>query len=238
MEEMEESKVGGRGHISPYNSIIYGLYLQSRYDEALDFLNKMGKMFPRAVDRTLRILGLCNEGKIAGAKEVYDQMIHEGGVPSVLVYSSLIEGFCEHKQVREAFELMNEMVSRGYIPGTSIYNAIITGFCRQGKIMSALNLVEDIRAKGFLLNVGTFSPLINALCSKGDLRRAMKIFEQMADQAEKLWVATLLPLLLLRTNHPSIMITQNSLVILPNGTGMKMNQIVGYMGLLLKISIK
>ena len=182
LEEMEESKGGSRGHISPYNSIICGLYLQSRYVEALDFLNKMGRMFPRAVDRTLRILGLCNEGKIASAKEVYDQMIHEGGVPSVLVYSSLIEGFCEHKLVREAFELMNEMVGRGYIPGTSIYNAIIAGFCRQGKIRSALKLVEDISGKGFLLNVGTFSPLINALCSKGDLRRAMKIFEQMADE--------------------------------------------------------
>lgn len=49
LELMEESKGGSGGRVSPYNSILYGLYKDNQWDEALEYLTKMGNLFPKAV---------------------------------------------------------------------------------------------------------------------------------------------------------------------------------------------
>ncbi|KAK2975684.1 hypothetical protein RJ640_027787 [Escallonia rubra] len=182
LELMEESKGGPGKSISPYNSVIYGLYKENRLDEAMDFLTRMEKLFPRAVDRSLRILGLCDEGSIDDAKVVYDQMTGEGGVPSALVYAALIRGFCRAVRVREAFELMSEMVGHGFSPIASTFNAIINVLSGQGKVERALNLVDDMVGRGCLPNSGSYSPLIAGLCERGDFRKALVVLRQMVDQ--------------------------------------------------------
>ncbi|KAK7309417.1 hypothetical protein RJT34_06126 [Clitoria ternatea] len=182
LELMEESKEGSRGHISPYNSIIYGLCKQNHFDEAADFLTKMGNLFPRAVNRSLRILEHCKEGTIEDAKRLYDQMIDEGGIPSILVYNCIVHGLSQQGSVREAVELMNEMITNNCFPIPSTFNAIITEFCRQGKVECALKLVEDITARGCVLTTETYSPLIDVLCRKGDLQKAMQVFIDMLEK--------------------------------------------------------
>ncbi|KAL6959806.1 hypothetical protein U1Q18_039958 [Sarracenia purpurea var. burkii] len=182
LELMEETKGGSEGHIGPYNSIIYGLYKENRLEEGVEFLTKMGKMFPRAVDRSSKILGFCEEGSIEDAKRLYDQMTGEGGIPSALVYASLIHGFCQQGRVKEAFELMNEMVGHSYFPVAMTFNAIITGLCRVGKVGSAFKLLEEIVGKGELPNIWSYSPLVEASCRKGDFQKAMSLLLQMLDK--------------------------------------------------------
>ncbi|GFY87736.1 pentatricopeptide repeat (PPR) superfamily protein [Actinidia rufa] len=138
LELMEESKGGSGGRISPYNSVVYGLYKENRMDEAVEFLTKMGKMFPRAVDRSFRILGFCEEGCVENAKRVYDQMTGEGGVPSAIVYAYLIHGLCQKGFAKEAIELTSEMFKLAYFPIASTFNALINEFCSQGKVGSAI----------------------------------------------------------------------------------------------------
>ncbi|GAB4847634.1 hypothetical protein Ancab_026695 [Ancistrocladus abbreviatus] len=179
LEMMEESKEGSGVRVSPYNNIIYGLYWENRLEEAVDFLKKMEKLFPRAIDRSLSILRLCEEGNVENAKKVYEQMTKEGSTPSILVYSCVIHAFCQHGCVREAFDLMNEMVGCGYLPSPSICNAVISGFCSQGKVTSALKLMEDMVGRGCVPEVGTYSPLIDVLCKNEDLQGALRIFWQM-----------------------------------------------------------
>ncbi|QHO24656.1 Pentatricopeptide repeat-containing protein [Arachis hypogaea] len=179
LELMEESKEGSGGHISPYNSIIYGLFKQNRFDEAVEFLTKLGKMFPRAVDRSMTIFEHCKQGSIDDAKRVYDQMIDEGGVPSILVYDCLVHRLSENSCVREAVELMNEMIANNCFPVPSTFNAIIAGFCRQEKVESALKFMEDITARECETNAETYGPLINVTCKKGDLQKALQLFLEM-----------------------------------------------------------
>uniref|UniRef100_A0A7N2KKG5 Pentatricopeptide repeat-containing protein n=1 Tax=Quercus lobata TaxID=97700 RepID=A0A7N2KKG5_QUELO len=157
LEIMEESKEGPRGRLSPYDSVLYGLYKGNQLDEALTFLIQMEKLFPRAVDRSLRIVCLCEEGAIEDAKKVFGQILGEGGVPNVLVYDHLIHGFCEVGYMREAFELMNEMVGRGYYLLAPTFNALISGFCWQGKVSSALKLIDDMVVRGCNLDIGSYN---------------------------------------------------------------------------------
>ncbi|QCD91214.1 pentatricopeptide repeat-containing protein At2g17525, mitochondrial [Vigna unguiculata] len=182
LELMEESKEGSKGRISPYNSIIYGLFKQNRFDEAAEFLTKMGNMFPRAVDRSQKILEHCKKGSIEDAKRVYDEMTDEGGIPSILVYNCLVHGFSQQGSIREAVELMNEMIAHNCFPIPSTFNAVITEFCRQGKVENALKLVEDITSRGCAPNTETYSPLIDVLCRKGDLQKSMQVFREMVDK--------------------------------------------------------
>lgn len=182
LELMEESKGGAGGRISPYNSILYGFYKKNQFEEAFEFLTKMEKLFPRAVDRSLRILGFCNEGSISDAKRVYDQMIAEGGVPSAIVYVCLIHGLCQEGNVKEAFELINEMVDNGYFPIASTFNALISAFCRQGKVGSGVKLMEDMVGRGFSPDLGSYSPILDALCNKGGFHKAVWLFLQMVEK--------------------------------------------------------
>ncbi|KAM7489527.1 hypothetical protein LguiB_027011 [Lonicera macranthoides] len=185
LELMVESKSGFGGRVSPYNSLLYGLYKDNRWDEALEYLTKMGNLFPKAVDRSLRIIGLCKEGSIEEAKRVYDQMKVEGVVPCALVYVSLINGYSQEGCVREAFELMNEMVVQGYFPVASMFNPLIDPFCGQGKVVGASKLLEDMVGRGCLPNLGSYSPLVDAFCAKGDFHRAFMFFLQMVEKESK-----------------------------------------------------
>nr|POF12019.1 pentatricopeptide repeat-containing protein, mitochondrial [Quercus suber] len=178
LEIMEESKEGSRGCLSPYDSVLYGLYKENQLDEALTFLTQMGKFFPRAVDRSLRILSLCEEGAIEDAKKVFGQILGGGGVPNVLFYDRLVHGFCEGGYMHEAFELMNEMVGRGYYPLAPTFNALISGFCRQGKVSSALKLIDDMVVRVCKLDIGSYNPLIDAFLGRGIFKRLLGSFHK------------------------------------------------------------
>ncbi|VFQ93597.1 unnamed protein product [Cuscuta campestris] len=177
---MEESK--GEIHIRPYNGIIYGLYKENRLDEAFGFLKNIDNIFPRCVDRSLRILQSCKDGSIDEAKKFYVQMIEEGGIPSALVYANLIHTFCEKERLREAIEVMDEMAGHGYLPVASMLNVMIKGLCEKGKIGNALKFMEDMMGRGCLPDAESYGLFLESFCSKGEFHKAFIIFMQMVEK--------------------------------------------------------
>lgn len=209
LEIMDENRRGTECHIGPYNSVIYGLYKEDRLNEALDFLYKIGGLFPKNADRSFRIMGFCKEGKIEDAKMVYDQMIEEGGNPSAIVYAHLIHGFCQKGCVQEAFEVMNEMVGCGYLPVASTLNVLISGFCQQGMVGNASKLLEDMIERGcFPDTTETYSPLVDALCRKGNFQEALTLFLQMCQPCLGIVLARTV---LSRVHHWQLLIPEHGL---------------------------
>nr|GEU94687.1 hypothetical protein [Tanacetum cinerariifolium] len=182
MELMEESSNSSFGHISPYNSIIYGLYKANRIDEAREFLTKMGTQFPRAIDRSTHILAFCEQGKTENAKTVYDQMIQEGSIPSILVIVTLIRGLCEETMVREAFEIMDQMLSIGYVPDASTLNPLVNTLCEEGKAGRALKFLKDMTGRGCLTDSESYSPLICEFCKRGDFHKGLMLLVEMVEK--------------------------------------------------------
>ncbi|XP_050230425.1 pentatricopeptide repeat-containing protein At2g17525, mitochondrial [Mercurialis annua] len=182
LELMEESKGGSNGRISPYNSVLYGLYKKNMWDEALEFLMKMENLFPRAVNRSLSILSFCEKGDIENAKAVFDQMTNEGGIPSVIVYDCLIHGFCQKGSLLEAFELTNEMIGRGYFPVALLFNSLINGLCWQGKGESALKVLDEMVEQGCIPDGESYSVVIDTLCKKGNLQKSVRVLHQMIEK--------------------------------------------------------
>ncbi|CAA7403448.1 unnamed protein product [Spirodela intermedia] len=180
LRTMEEQRGELGKRIGPYNSIIYGLYREKRLCEAQEFLEKMGEYFPRSVGRHKKISSLCQKESFEEAMKVYEQMVGEGGTPSVLAYASLIDGLCREKNTREAFNLMNEMIQRGYAPVVSTFNSLIRGFCREGKSMSAVKLLEEMITRGCSPDSGSYTPIIETLCRQENLHKAFHLLDEMA----------------------------------------------------------
>ncbi|KAL8054465.1 hypothetical protein ABFS82_05G140700 [Erythranthe guttata] len=188
-ELMCEEKGRFLGCIGPYNSILYGLYRDNCLDEALEFLNSMKNLFPRAVDRSLRILRLCKEGgNVAGEKEqeevnqILDKMSEEGDLLSAPVYASLIRKFCEEGCLKRAVEVTNEMIGRGYFPVGSTFNGLIGGLCRQGKVGRAVRLVEDLKKRGCLLDCESYGLIISGFCKQGEFQEGLMVLMEMVER--------------------------------------------------------
>ncbi|PKA55048.1 Pentatricopeptide repeat-containing protein [Apostasia shenzhenica] len=178
MEELKE--FSDHKKISPYDSILYGYYMEGRIEEAKEFLHeRMASFFPRAAERSLRILRFCCEAKIKEALLVYEEMVVEGSSPCALVYVSLIERLSEEGEVRKAFDIMNVMMERGFIPVASTFNALINGFCRGGRFRGALKLVEEMERRKCWPDVGSYRPLVCGFCENGEFEKACCLLAQM-----------------------------------------------------------
>ncbi|KAL5713768.1 hypothetical protein ACHQM5_015816 [Ranunculus cassubicifolius] len=180
LDEMEESR-GRGGRISPYNSVIYGFYKENRSSEGLKFLTDLGSLFPKAVEKTLRVLGFCEEGTVRDAKKVYDEMIEEASLPSALVYDCLVKSLCRIGDIHEAFVMLNEMVGHGYFPISSTFNSLISAFSEKGKVSNALKLIDDMVGRGCVPDIGSYAPLIDFLCRRGDFQNVTGILLKMVE---------------------------------------------------------
>nr|GFA22769.1 hypothetical protein [Tanacetum cinerariifolium] len=123
-------------------------------------------------------------GKTENAKKIYDQMIQEGSIPSILVIVTLIRGLCEETMVREAFAIMDQMLSIGYVPDASTLNPLVNTLCEEAKAGSALKgfkLLQVMKNKGVIPNVVVCNTLIHALCKNGKLGigRARSLISEM-----------------------------------------------------------
>ncbi|KAI4386867.1 hypothetical protein MLD38_004754 [Melastoma candidum] len=179
LELMEETKSGYHGNISPYNSIIYGLYKDNKLKEALEFLTKMENLFPRAVERSLSILKSCDETRLNDAKRTCDQMVEEGGFPSALLYDSLLLGFCEKGHMRESLEALNMMIGRSYFPVLATLNSVIRGFCSHGRTDSAWTFLKDMLSREYKPDSTSFGLLVDSFSEKGELGKAWEVMLDM-----------------------------------------------------------
>lgn len=169
---------GGRNpeRIEPYNSIIYGLFKSGRLNEAYGYLGRMKILFPRAVVRSFKVLGFCNKGRVLDAKIVYDEMLTQGDIPSILVYDCLVSSMCREDSfgyngsnlIREAFDMMNAMISRGYQPVVSMFDALIDGICRDGDVRSGYELLVEMSDRGCLPNSNIYGSVIAGFLRKGE----------------------------------------------------------------------
>ncbi|KAL1557475.1 pentatricopeptide repeat-containing protein, mitochondrial-like protein [Salvia divinorum] len=181
-ELMLEDRGGCGGRIACYNSILYSLYKNNNVGKALEFLNYMKNWFPQAVDHTIMILQLCEEGNVDEARKILDEMRERGRAPSALVYASLIQERCKKGRMKEAVELVNEMIGLGYFPVASTFNALISGFCKQGRAGVAVRLMEDLETRGCLLDSESYGVVVDALWAEGDLQHVFVMLMQMMER--------------------------------------------------------
>lgn len=72
--------------------------------------------------------GLCKEGKMQLACDLFRRMSMEGRIPNEWSYDILAHGFCKVGNTIEAQKIMEEMIERGFNPSRwtcSLFKALI-----------------------------------------------------------------------------------------------------------------
>ncbi|KAJ0796077.1 putative tetratricopeptide-like helical domain superfamily [Helianthus annuus] len=82
----------------------------------------------------IMIKGLCKNGDVDVARQVFDEMPKQGCRPNVRTFSALVHGLCENNHVEEAFSLLAKMDSEGVEPDTILMNILILGLRKNSRV--------------------------------------------------------------------------------------------------------
>ncbi|CAA6655786.1 unnamed protein product [Spirodela intermedia] len=139
---------------------------------------------PETYTFNLLMLSLCESGRLAEARRLFDKMPTKGCAPNQFSFGILVRGYCRSGFSVKAAELLNMMGSFRCSPNQTIYNTLVSGFCREGKVDEAERLVERMRGEHLNPNVVTFNSRISALCKAGSVAEASKVFRDMQSDSE------------------------------------------------------
>ena len=85
---------------------------------------------PNVFSYNILINGYCKAEMIDEAKQLFNEMIHQGLTPNIVSYNT--HGFCQLGKLREAQELNENMHTNGNLPDLCTYSILLDGFCKQG----------------------------------------------------------------------------------------------------------
>ncbi|XP_016168078.1 pentatricopeptide repeat-containing protein At5g16640, mitochondrial-like [Arachis ipaensis] len=157
---------------------------------ALSVMSKFVKwgFKPSVVTFTTIMKGLCLNGKILDALDIYDKIVAKGFWFDEVIYGTLINGL--YGLLDDALDLYFNMLDRGISPDVVTYTSLIYGFCHVGQWKEARLLLNEIVVKDIGLDVYTFNIIIDALCKEKMLLQAHILCDVMilrVDEAKNLF---------------------------------------------------
>ncbi|PPS10433.1 hypothetical protein GOBAR_AA10206 [Gossypium barbadense] len=118
-------------------------------------------------------------GKVVEAEKALRDMLNQGILPDIVVYTTLIDGFCKLGNIALAYKLLNEMQGQKIIPDLLTYTSIICGLCRTGKMTEACNIFQEMLGRGLEPDEFTYTALIDGYCKAGEMKEAFSLHNQM-----------------------------------------------------------
>ncbi|CAI9756561.1 unnamed protein product [Fraxinus pennsylvanica] len=85
------------------------------------------------VTYTMLLDGLCEEGKIKEAEEVFRVMQKDGVVPNEKSYTALVRGHIGAKRMADAMDVLTQLSENKIKFYLMLYGTIVWGLCKRGK---------------------------------------------------------------------------------------------------------
>ncbi|XP_057546736.1 pentatricopeptide repeat-containing protein At4g38150-like isoform X2 [Amaranthus tricolor] len=130
---------------------------------------KQSGLVPNAV---AMINGLCNDGLIQEAMNLFRLMREKGAIPEVVVYTAVFEGFCLAQQFDKAKGIFRKMQNDGVVPNAYSYSVLIGGLCNGKRLDDAVEYSVEMLENGHLMNVVIFTGLVHGLCTEKGVEEA------------------------------------------------------------------
>ncbi|MCI31326.1 pentatricopeptide repeat-containing protein, partial [Trifolium medium] len=70
---------------------------------------------PNTITYNSLINGLCNNGKLEDAVNLWDKMVGLGLKPDIVTYNALINGFCKKKMMKEAKKVFDDITKQEFL---------------------------------------------------------------------------------------------------------------------------
>ncbi|OVA10639.1 Pentatricopeptide repeat [Macleaya cordata] len=142
VEEMRRNGVGPTSRT--YDIILHHLIKARRMKEAYSVFQRMGSEFgcePNLNTYTMIVRMLCEEEeRVDMAIKVWDQMKDKGILPSMHMFSALINSLCHENRLDDACKYFQEMLDLGIRPPGQLYSNLKQALLDAGKKDVALDL--------------------------------------------------------------------------------------------------
>ncbi|CAA7039196.1 unnamed protein product [Microthlaspi erraticum] len=91
----------------------------------------------RAVTYAILLDGLCDNGELENALEIFEKMEKSKLDFDIGIYNIIIHGMCNGSKVDDAWDLFCSLPSKGVKPNVKTYTVMIAGLCKKGSLSEA-----------------------------------------------------------------------------------------------------
>ena len=171
-----------------YHGFIKALFGAGRADDALQFFeSERKKGHVAARDHAVAIIfGLCENGRVEGGRELLNEMIDEGFVPTARVWNQIIKSYWETGSEEKAKELFEEMRSglcdrHKTRPNAESYSLMVGKFLENGEVEMGISLLGEMVEKKLKAGVDLYSGIVRGLHKGGRVEESHKWLNQMIE---------------------------------------------------------
>ncbi|XP_076921649.1 uncharacterized protein LOC143583147, partial [Bidens hawaiensis] len=161
-----------------YNVLIHGLCKGQKMDDAMEVKNVLG-LKADVVTYCSLIMGCCRLQRFKTGRNLLNEMVELGFVPSEAVVSGVVDGLRRNGDGIDAYDLVLGLKRVGVVSSLYVYNALISSLCKEGRTVEADNLFRNMGGKGLKPNDITYSIVIDSLRKRGKLDSACVLLGEM-----------------------------------------------------------
>lgn len=174
----------GASPIVSYKSLIHGLCLAGRLQEADTLLQKMVNMgrFPDVTIYTALIKALSRAGRHDRAFKLLLDMIEQNLAPRVTTSNEVIEGLTYGKQLDRVLTVINDTHKLGCPMDSKTYGSLICGLFDDEGVEEALRFQSSTSTNAFTTEACIYSVLLKGISYVDRAKEALQLFNEMIEK--------------------------------------------------------
>ncbi|KAG5229561.1 pentatricopeptide repeat-containing protein [Salix suchowensis] len=170
--------------VRSYTPIIAALYKQDKFLEAFDYFVRISDANVKLGMWIYNVLinGLCHQGYVGEAIQVFDIMCKNTGLPPTRhLFKTLFFGLCKKGWLVEAELVFEEMEVQGFFVDKVMYNSLMNAHGKNKKMKMAMRVYFRMLKKGCDPDICTYNTLIHGFLKMGLFDKAWVLWNLMSD---------------------------------------------------------
>ncbi|KAG5229837.1 pentatricopeptide repeat-containing protein [Salix suchowensis] len=170
--------------VRSYTPIIAALYKQDKFLEAFDYFVRISDANVKLGMWIYNVLinGLCHQGYVGEAIQVFDIMCKNTGLPPTLhLFKTLFFGLCKKGWLVEAELVFEEMEVQGFFLDKVMYTSLMNAHGKNKKMKMAMRVYFRMLKKGCDPDICTYNALIHGFLKMGLFDKAWVLWNLMSD---------------------------------------------------------
>ncbi|KAB5541803.1 hypothetical protein DKX38_014777 [Salix brachista] len=164
--------------------ILEGFYEQDKFLEAFDYFVRISDANVKLGMWIYNVLinGLCHQGYVGEAIQVFDIMCKNTGLPPTLhMFKTLFFGLCKKGWLVEAELIFEEMEVQGFFVDKVMYTSLMNAHGKNKKMKMAMRVYFRMLKKGCDPDICTYNTLIHGFLKMGLFDKAWVLWNLMSD---------------------------------------------------------
>ncbi|KAB5524472.1 hypothetical protein DKX38_022221 [Salix brachista] len=164
--------------------ILEGFYEQDKFLEAFDYFVRISDANVKLGMWIYNVLinGLCHQGYVGEAIQVFDIMYKNTGLPPTLhMFKTLFFGLCKKGWLVEAELVFEEMEVQGFFVDKVMYTSLMNAHGKNKKMKMAMRVYFRMLKKGCDPDICTYNTLIHGFLKMGLFDKAWVLWNLMSD---------------------------------------------------------